>query len=301
MISGETLRNRRRGVQQNNQQPRPWIVILSATDDRPPSGLVALVGRAARSALNTPVEQTARDRRRRCRWRAAAARGRAPMTLVFRWSEKLPVEVIYTDCHMHLLSPNRLAARCTRFPRLPDRPCPRGVRKALYLAPAAPQRTPEARAVRDDLAYAAVEAYYPVDAGEAELAVPNFRGQRPCAGLPAARRPAGEVGGRHPPLPCPGKFDAHRTERTARPGTPAGLAREGTERDAPSRDGAGWLLVQVRISARGDAATAPGRGGQTGWRPGAARRISKRSSTRGERRGSAPSERRPPMHQCRRS
>ena len=31
--------------------------------------------------------------------------------------------------------------------------------------------TPEARAVRDDLAYAAVEAYYPVDAGEAELAV----------------------------------------------------------------------------------------------------------------------------------
>ena len=31
--------------------------------------------------------------------------------------------------------------------------------------------TPEARAVRDDLAYAAVGAYYPVDAGEAELAV----------------------------------------------------------------------------------------------------------------------------------
>jgi hypothetical protein len=31
--------------------------------------------------------------------------------------------------------------------------------------------TPEARAVRDDLAYAAVEAYYPIDAAEAELAV----------------------------------------------------------------------------------------------------------------------------------
>jgi hypothetical protein len=36
VISGETLQNRRGGVQQNNQQPRPRIVTLSATDDRPP-------------------------------------------------------------------------------------------------------------------------------------------------------------------------------------------------------------------------------------------------------------------------
>ena len=150
--------------------------------------------------------------------------------------------------------------------------------------------TPEARAVRDDLAYAAaVEAYYPVDAGEAELAV-----QIVAANAHAldSLRLAGLPGNSEEDIRrCRAQGnsdDAHRTDRTARPGTPAGLAREGTERDAPSRDGAGSLPVQVRISARGDAATAPGRGGQTGWRPGTARRISKRSSTRGERRGSAP-------------
>jgi hypothetical protein len=201
----------------------------------------------------------------------------------------------------YLLKSFILIAICTSFhqtdwqqdahasPRLPDRPCPRGVRKALYLAPAAPRRHPRGarRARRPGLCGGG--SLLPGRRRRGGTRGTDCRGQRPCAGLPAARRPAGEVGGRHPPLPCPGKFDdAHRTERTARPGTPAGLAREGTERDAPSRDGAGWLLVQVRISARGDAATAPGRGGQTGWRPGAARRISKRSSTRGERRGSAP-------------
>jgi hypothetical protein len=35
VIALETLRNRRGGVQQSNQQPRPRIVTLSATDDRP--------------------------------------------------------------------------------------------------------------------------------------------------------------------------------------------------------------------------------------------------------------------------
>jgi hypothetical protein len=35
VISGETLRDMRGGVQQINQQPRPRIVTLSATDERP--------------------------------------------------------------------------------------------------------------------------------------------------------------------------------------------------------------------------------------------------------------------------
>jgi hypothetical protein len=36
LLAGIDLLTRRGGVQQNNQQPRPRIVTLSATDDRPP-------------------------------------------------------------------------------------------------------------------------------------------------------------------------------------------------------------------------------------------------------------------------
>ena len=201
----------------------------------------------------------------------------------------------------YLLKSFILIAICTTFhqtdwqpdaypsPRLPDRPCPRGLRKALCLPPAAPRGHPRgARSARRPRLRGG-GSLLPDRCRRGGTRGADCRGQRPCARRPAVRRPAGEVGGRDPPLPRPGKLDvAHRTGRGARPGTPAGHAREGTERDAPGRHGTRRLLVQVRVGAGGDAATAAGQGSRTGWRPRATRRISPRSFTRGERRGSAP-------------